>query len=460
MDAYEWQEAAERWTVTDRMEPAGASARRVIARAQGPVIHDTQGRRYLDFGAIPTGAILGHNHPRYVSAIKQGLQAVGDDAFLDVDGLRLHRRLGEILTPPLQKSILVAQGDALRVATDIARAVTGAADMMHVCPAPDGTLRFAYPATATVPDLSRPPRAPGPGMYPYRAAAAGAPPRGCPDPAQCACGTAGEAYACPELAFDAALRACGERPAGLIMAPFAGGAFGASSGCARLLRRLCHQNGMLLAVDESATGYGRTGRMWGHQHDDMVPDILIVSARFGAGLSIAAVCMPPDIAERAAASDCLAMDVGWHDPVACTAAVTTIDIVQDEDLVSRAAAIGEHLKMRLGAMAADKPLIRTIYGRGTMFTIELAAGGEPGPSARTLVRTAVRACRDKGLLLRGADAAGGALQLAPPMVATATQIDEGLDILDQVLRGMSDTLGARAASSQGALQPGQHQLAQ
>ncbi|OZI20906.1 hypothetical protein CAL26_25975 [Bordetella genomosp. 9] len=471
MDAYEWQEAAARWTVTGVARHDGGAAPPVIARAQGPVIHDTQGRRYLDFGAIPTGAVLGHNHPRYVTAVRQGLQVIGSDVFLDGDALRLHRRLGEILAPPLQKSILAPRGEATRLAAGIAQAVTGATGLMAVCPAPDGVLRFFHPAAAIQAQAPIVPIAPNTPIAPMAPLArpAGEAARACPDPAQCVCGKSPGERPCPWVAFDTALQACKRKPAGLLMAPFAGGAFGGGYGCARLLRRLCHQHGMLLVVDESATGYGRTGRMWGHQHDDIVPDILITSASFGAGLSIDAVCVPPDIAEQAASSRVPlheapygALDLGWHDPVACAAAVTAIDIVQDEDLVARAAAIGEHLKLRLGAMALDKRLIGAVYGRGTLFTMELTAGGNPGISARALARTFTCACRDEGLLLPAPaiDAAGGVIHLAPPMVTTITQLDEGLDIVDQVLREMNDSVGAATGSGQDALQPGQHQLAQ
>jgi 4-aminobutyrate aminotransferase-like enzyme len=283
------------------------------------------------------------------------------------------------------------------------------------------------------------------------------------------------------------MRACEQRPAALYMTPFAGGAFGAWPGCARVLRRLCHQYGMLLIVDETATGYGRTGRMWGYQHDDIVPDVLIVSMRFGAGLSIDAVCTAPDIAEQVSASDYLAMDHAWHDPVGCAAAVAGIDILQEEELVARAAGIGEHLKTRLAAIAADKPIITAIHGRGAMYAIELAvpdgpdmqacclppcntrmpprilAPTYPGLPGRGLASAAVLACRDKGLLLRepARGGSGSIVRVAPPLVSTETQIDEGLDILDSVLLGMARTFHARMTDSrQGAQQPGQHQLAQ
>lgn len=201
--------------------------------------------------------------------------------------------------------------------------------------------------------------------------------------------------------------------------------------------------------------------MWGHQHDDVVPDILIVSARFGAGLSITAVCTAPDIAEQVCAGKCDALGPAWHDPVACTAAITAIDIVQEEELVARAATIGEHLKTRLDAMAADKPLISAIHGRGTMYAIELAAILPPGRPAQALSGTAVRACRARGLLLEDPTGNGSdrIVRVAPPMVTTETQIDEGLDILDRVLREMAAASYA-STSGQHARQPAQHQLAQ
>lgn len=454
MDADEVREALDRWTMGGLPERSRGRRRPPIARAQGAVIHDVEGGRYLDFGAIPAGAVLGHNHPRYIEAIKRRLHAIGDDAFLDADALRLHCRLGEILTPPLQKSLFVPQGEAaIRIAAGMARAITGAADMVSVSVAHDGTLRFTHPALAASPQ--------GASLAREDSAASGGR-AGCPDPSQCSCGAQDVSRPCPWAAFDAALRACEQRPAALLMKPYAGAALDIGAARARMLRRLCHQNGMLLLIDETATGYGRTGRMWAHQHDDVVPDILIVSARFGAGLSVAAVCTTPDIAEQLRGHDCLAPGRAWHDPVACTAAATAIDIVQEEDLVARAAAIGGHLKVRLGAMAADKPLIKAIRGRGAMYAIELAATSTATTSAQVLTRAVVRSCRDKGLLLQdpACDESPPLVRVAPPMVSTETQIDEGLDILDCVLREMTGAFYARTASGKRSPEAGQHQLSQ
>jgi 4-aminobutyrate aminotransferase-like enzyme len=223
------------------------------------------------------------------------------------------------------------------------------------------------------------------------------------------------------------------------MTPFAGSAAGVGAGYARVLRRLCHQYGMLLIIDESATGYGRTGRMWAHQHDDVVPDILIASARLGAGQSIDAVCTAPDIADQLCAKDCQLSYLAWHDPVACTAAATAIDIIREEELVSRAAAIGEYLKMRLGAMATDRPLIGAVYGRGAMHAIELSGTWAEGMPPNSLSRAVVQACRDNGLLLQdpAGDGSDRIIRVAPPMVSTETQLDEGMDILERVLRDMA-----------------------
>lgn len=443
MDAYEWQEAVDRWTIPAAAWRSATRMRPAVARAQGPVVHDTDGRRYLDFGASPAAAVLGHNHPRYVEAVKRRLHTIGGDAFLDADALRLHCRLGEILTPPLQKSLLLPHGEAAsRVAAGIARGVTGGTDIVSVSALHDGDLCFAVGAPAGVPGQAR-------AATPVPAVASSRGPAPCPDPSQCVCGMTGYDRSCPWAGFDAALRACTRRPAALFMAPFGGGAFGARPGCARLLRRLCHQHGMLLVVDESATGYGRTGRMWGHQHDDIVPDILIARARFGAGLSIDAVCTTPDIADQLSASHLPELDCTWHDPVACAAAATAIDIVLEEDLVPRALGIGEHLKTRLGAIAADKPLIRAIHGRGTMYTVELGAAAHDGADPRTLVRDIVLACRDKGLLLESAARGVPArmLRVAPPMVSTESQVDEGLDILDAVLRDMARAFDPTVAAA-------------
>src|ERR1051325_8690772 len=138
---------AEQWMIpTSRTSyMAGLEAKPVIAAARGVWVVDTEGKQYLDFGSGQMAAALGHNHPRYVAAVERSLRTISHSTktFLNVDRLELHERLGQILTPPLQKSLFLVSGsDAIEAAVDLARKATGGVDVLGLHMALHGSTSF------------------------------------------------------------------------------------------------------------------------------------------------------------------------------------------------------------------------------------------------------------------------------------------------------------------------------
>jgi 4-aminobutyrate aminotransferase-like enzyme len=130
MDRARISRIADQWMIPTSKTAymAGLESKPVIAAARGVWVIDTEGREYLDFGSGQMAAALGHNHPRYVAAVQRNLQTISHSTktFLNVDRLELHERLGQILTPPLQKSLFLVSGsDAIEAAIDLARKATG-----------------------------------------------------------------------------------------------------------------------------------------------------------------------------------------------------------------------------------------------------------------------------------------------------------------------------------------------
>src|SRR4030081_1308025 len=300
MDAETVKGIVERWMIPT---PAGAymaglENRPVIERAQGIYVFDTAGKRYFDFGSGQMAAALGHNHPRYVAAVKRNLETISHSTktFLNVDRLELHERLGQILTPPLQKSLFLVSGsDAIEAAIDLARKATGGVDVLGLHMALHGSTSFitrsltfgwnrgrhglAAPSTAAI--LS---------PFCYR----------CP---------VGKSFPSCEVQCRAPSLEWADanstgKPAAMIIEPVmsAGGIVVPPPGYVKLLKEYCRARGMLLIMDESQTGLGKTGKMWGHLHEDVVPDIMTVSKHFGAGLPVSAVCTTAGIADPAGAN--------------------------------------------------------------------------------------------------------------------------------------------------------------
>src|SRR5713226_8913947 len=130
MDRVRISNIADHWMIPTSKTAymAGLEAKPVIAAARGVWVIDTEGKEYLDFGSGQMAAALGHNHPRFVAAVQRNLQTISHSTktFLNTDRLELHERLGQILTPPLQKSLFLVSGsDAIEAAIDLARKATG-----------------------------------------------------------------------------------------------------------------------------------------------------------------------------------------------------------------------------------------------------------------------------------------------------------------------------------------------
>jgi predicted acetylornithine/succinylornithine family transaminase len=185
------------------------------------------------------------------------------------------------------------------------------------------------------------------------------------------------------------------------------------------VRQLADQRGLLLMLDEVQCGLGRTGRLFAHEHSDVVPDVMTLAKALGGGLPIGAMCTT----ERVAA----AFSPGTHgstfggNPVACAAAAATLERIADPALLAHVRATGTYLRERLENLAARRGVITRVRGVGLMLGAVLDRPGA-GIARRAL---------DHGLLVNCT--AEAVLRFLPPLVIDTVQIDEGLAILDEVL---------------------------
>lgn len=433
MDAQQAKAISDKWMIPT---PAGAymaglEHRPIIERAEGIEVIDTSGKRYLDFGSGQMAAALGHNHPLFVESVMRSLSAISHSTktFLNVDRLELHKRLGEILTPPLQKTLFLVSGsDAIEAAIDLARKATGGVDVLALDMALHGSTSFVTRSlTFGWGRAKHKLAAPGTSAiltpYEYRSPLAGA---------------ADFAEKILQTSFEIADANFTAKPAAVILEPVlsAGGVIVPPPGYVRALTRMAHDRGMLVIMDESQTGLGKTGRMWGHLHEDVVPDIMTVSKHFGAGLPISAVCTTPAIAQLAVDQGYFATRSHACDPIACAAGVASIDIIERENLVDRAAAIGQRMQAAIEAMAKEIEAIGDVRGRGVLYGVELVEDRETKTPANDLCRAVVAQCEKDGLLVqsRGSHSRLNVVRLVPPMVASDAEVDRGMDILQNALR--------------------------
>lgn len=195
------------------------------------------------------------------------------------------------------------------------------------------------------------------------------------------------------------------------------------------VRERCDAHGMLLVVDEIQTGVGRTGRFWGHQHLAVTPDVVITAKGLASGFPLSAFGAPRALMERGR----MGSQGGTYggNAVACAAALATLDVVQEEGLVERAAARGEQLLARLGSAVGQHPAVGEVRGRGLMVGIELVDGdGHPGSQ---LAANVLRQACEQGLLLLSCGAYGQVVRFIPPLVVAEEQIDEAVGVFAEAL---------------------------
>jgi 4-aminobutyrate aminotransferase len=188
------------------------------------------------------------------------------------------------------------------------------------------------------------------------------------------------------------------------------------------LRERADRHGILLVVDEVQTGFGRTGRFWGHEHFDARADVLITAKGLASGFPLSAIAAPVDLMSRAWPGSQGGTYGG--NAVSCAAALATLDVIADEGLVANAASMGRRLRDGLAKIAADHPVISDVRGLGLMLGNEFRTpDGEPDAD---LARRAQQAAAERGLLLLTCGQFGNVVRMIPALVVNAAQVDEAL----------------------------------
>ncbi|MEU3964766.1 4-aminobutyrate--2-oxoglutarate transaminase [Streptomyces buecherae] len=187
-------------------------------------------------------------------------------------------------------------------------------------------------------------------------------------------------------------------------------------------------NGIVFVADEIQSGFCRTGQWFACEDEGIVPDLITTAKGIAGGLPLAAVTGRAEIMD-AAHSGGLGGTYGGN-PVACAAALGSIETMRELDLNAKAKRIEEVMKGRLGAMQEKFEIIGDIRGRGAMIAIELVQPGskDPNPSATGAL---AKACHAAGLVVLTCGTYGNVLRFLPPLVIGEDLLNEGLDILEE-----------------------------
>jgi 4-aminobutyrate aminotransferase len=410
-----------------------------IRHAEGIWIEDTAGRRYRDFHGN-NAHHLGYGHPRLIAAIKRQLDELpfAPRRFTCEPAVELARRLVEISPPGLDKALFATGGsDAVEIALKLARAATGRFKTLSFWDAFHGA---GFGAASVG------------GEAMFRSGPIGPLLTGAEHVAPFACYRCPYGYPCDDAGqprLDVCRLTCANLVryalekegdiAAVIAEPARAAPYIPPPGFWQTVREACNAHGALLIFDEIPTGLGKTGRLFACEHDEVIPDILVLGKALGGGvLPIAAVLARAEL------------DVGgaWafghytheKNPVTCRAALTTLEIIEDEGLVDNALRQGERTLQRLREMQVRHPLIGDVRGRGLLLGVELVSDRERKTPAIDAAEEVLYRALSQGLSFK--TSLGNVLTLTPPLIITAAEMDAALDILEDCITAVERESGS------------------
>jgi 4-aminobutyrate aminotransferase/(S)-3-amino-2-methylpropionate transaminase len=402
------------------------------AKAEGAVIEDVDGNRYLDLAGGIGCLNTGHRAPGVLTAIERQLEK-----FLHVcvqvtpyeNYIRLAERLNE-LTPGKfpKKTLFVNTGaEAIENAVKIARAATGKPGIIAFEDAFHGRTMMALSLTSKT--------------HPYKAGFHPFP---------------GEVYRIPyaycyrcsySLNYPSCDLFCARRledtfkrvvahegVAAVIAEPVLGeGGFVAPpEDFFRTLIEICRKYGVLFIADEVQSGFGRTGALFASERYGIEPDLLVTAKSLGGGLPLAAITGRAEIMDAPGPGALGGTFAG--NPAACEAALAVLDMFEQQDLNARANALGERFQKRAREWQKRWPMIGEVRGLGAMQALELVQSQGKREPAAEQTKQVMQYCYEHGVITISAGSYGNVIRLLMPLVITDAQMDEALDVLEGALK--------------------------
>lgn len=402
------------------------------ARAGGGIVEDVDGNRLIDLGSGIAVTTIGNASPRVVEAVQAQVSEFTHTCFMITpyeEYVAVCEHLNR-LTPVAgeKRSALFNSGsEAVENAVKIARTYTRRQAVVAFDHAYHGRTNLTMALTAKsmpykhgfgpfAPEIYRAPLS-----YPFRDAEFGK-----------------ELATDGELAARRAISVIDKQVgaanlAAVIIEPVQGegGFIVPAEGFLPALLDWCRKNDVVFIADEVQTGFARTGAMFACEHEGIDPDLIVTAKGIADGLPLSAVTGRAEIMDAPHVSG-LGGTYGGN-PVACAAALATIETIEADGMVARAREIETLMKERLGRMQADDERIGDVRGRGAMIAVELVQPGTTEPDA-DLTKALCAGAHAQGVIVLSCGTFGNVLRFLPPLTICDELLNEGLDVLADVLK--------------------------
>ena len=407
------------------------------ARAFGGIVEDVDGNRLIDLGSGIAVTTIGNSSPAVVAAVADQAARFTHTCFMitPYEGYVAVAEQLNRLTPGAgeKRSALFNSGsEAVENAIKVARTYTRKSAVVSFDHAYHGRTNLTMALTAKsmpykhgfgpfAPEIYRAPLS-----YPFRDAEFGK-----------------EMATDGELAAKRAITVMDKQVgadnlAAVIIEPIQGegGFIVPADGFLPALLDWCRKNNVVFIADEVQTGFARTGAMFACEHegpDGLVPDLIVTAKGIADGMPLSAVTGRAEIMDAPHVSG-LGGTYGGN-PVACAAALATIETIEADGLVERAQHIEMLMKDRLGRLQASDDRIGDVRGRGAMIAMELVKSGTTEPDA-DLTKALCAGCHAAGVIVLSCGTFGNVLRFLPPLTISDDLLVEGLDVLALVLKDL------------------------
>ena len=401
------------------------------ARAAGGIIEDVDGNRFIDLGSGIAVTTIGNAAPRVVDAVREQVADFTHTCFMVTpyeEYVAVAEHLNRLTPGSGEKrtALFNSGAEAVENAVKIARAYTRRTAVVAFDHAYHGRTNLTMGLTAKsmpyksgfgpfAPEIYRAPMS-----YPYRD------------------GLIDKEWATDgELAAERALTVIDKQIgaanlAAVIIEPIQGegGFIVPAPGFLPALRAWCTDNDVVFIADEVQSGIARTGQWFACDDEGIEPDLIVIAKGIADGMPLSAVTGKAEIMDAPHVSGVGGTYGG--NPVACAAALATIETIELDGLLDRAKQIEALMKDKLGRMQADDDRIGDVRGRGAMIAVELVKSGtaEPDPE---LTKALASAAHAQGVVVLSCGTFGNVLRFLPPLTISDALLTEGLEVLADIL---------------------------
>jgi 4-aminobutyrate aminotransferase-like enzyme len=400
----------------------------VFESGKGCTLTDVDGNIYIDFssGIYVTG--LGHCHPKISEAVqKYAGQLMNCHDFTTPVKMLLLEKLASVTPGDLNGVQLYDSGTtAVEAALRCARAATGKFEFVSFWRDFHGKTMGAVSLAGV--DKSQGMRAPGFFLAPR------------PNPYRCAFGKAHDPCDCDYVGFLELMikNETSGQLAGIVLEPIQGwgGSVVPPDDFLPRLRQLCDKLKCLLITDEVLTCMGRTGKMFSVEHWGVTPDITTCGKGFGNGFPVTAMCVSDKYKE--AVEQISASSSYGGNPMACAAALASIEVIQEENLCERSAHLGEIALKRMNEMKGRHRIIGDVRGKGCLLAMELVKDRQTKEPFEDAGKKVYQRAFSKGLAWVPA---GHILRLSPPLIMEDNMLLKGFDIIEEAVAEVEKEFG-------------------